>query len=204
MGEEVVKRKKEIKKRRKTMKTLRLSIILMFVAMATYAQVAVKTNVPMDVLRLPNLGVEVALGKKFSVDLAGYYNPWKFSDTKQHKLLLVQPELRYWFCDVFNGHFLGAHLMGGAYNTMGFEPPFALWDDMEDYRYKGRFYGAGISYGYSWVLDRHWNLEATIGVGYNYVTYERYECKDCAQKLEDSDKNYLGPTKAALNLIYVF
>ncbi|MBQ8608020.1 MAG: DUF3575 domain-containing protein [Bacteroidaceae bacterium] len=187
------------------MKTHRLTLILfLFVAYVAHAQVAVKTNVPMDILRLPNLGVEVALGKKYSIDLTGYYNPWKFSDSKQHKLLLVQPELRYWFCDVFNGHFIGAHLMAGAYNTMGFKPPFGLWDDMDTYRYKGRFYGGGLVYGYSWILDRHWNLEATIGIGYNYVTYEKYECKECAQKMGDSDKNYIGPTKAAVNLIYVF
>ena len=39
---------------------------------------------------------------------------------------MVQPELRYWLCDKFNGHFFGFHLMGGAYNTTGIDLPFLL------------------------------------------------------------------------------
>lgn len=182
-----------------------LLLIALIVATATSAQIAVKTNVPLDALRLPNAALEVGLTRKFTADLTGYYNPWKFSDGKQHKVMLVQPELRYWLCDAFNGHFFGLHFMGGVYNTMGFEPPlFPLWDDMEDYRYKGWFAGAGLSYGYSFVLDRHWNLEATLGFGYNYVDYQKYECKNCGDKLDEGDTHYIGPTKAAINLIYVF
>ncbi|MBQ8673509.1 MAG: DUF3575 domain-containing protein [Bacteroides sp.] len=179
-------------------------LLLLFLFCALRAQVALKTNVPMDVLRMPNLGVEAGVSKRLTLDLTGYYTPWKFSDTKMHKLLMVQPELRYWFCDKFNGHFLGLHLMGGVYNTMGFKPPFGLWDDMDEYRYKGQFYGAGLSYGYQFILDRHWNLEATLGLGYNYVTYRKYVCKDCGRQIEKSHKNYVGPTKAALNLVYIF
>lgn len=188
------------------MRRLKTIILLyLFVATAASAQIAVKTNVPLDVLRMPNAAVEVALTRKFTADLTGYYNPWKFSDDKQHKVAMIQPELRYWLCDVFNGHFFGLHFMGGAYNTMGFEPPlFPLWDDMEDYRYKGWFAGAGLSYGYSWILDRHWNLEATLGFGYNYVDYKKYECINCGSKVDEGDTHYIGPTKAAINLIYVF
>ena len=75
---------------------------------------------------------------------------------------------------------------------------------MEDYRYKGWFAGAGLSYGYSWILDRHWNLEATIGFGYNYVDFQKYECINCGSKVDEGDTHYIGPTKAAVNLIYVF
>ena len=184
-------------------------VLITMVCLLTFSlymqgQVAVKTNVVMDAFRLPNLGVEVGLSKKLTLDVPVYYNPWKFSDTKQMKLFMVQPELRYWLCDKFNGHFFGAHLMGGAYNTKGIKPPFALWDDMKDFRYKGRFYGGGVSYGYQFILGRHWNLEATVGVGYAYVTYKKYECSDCGEQLEKSHKNYFGPTKAALSLIYLF
>ncbi|MFR7875400.1 MAG: DUF3575 domain-containing protein [Butyricimonas paravirosa] len=36
------------------------------------------------------------------------YNPWKWSGIK-FKHWLVQPELRYWLCDQFSGHFFGVH-----------------------------------------------------------------------------------------------
>ena len=43
-----------------------------------YGQVAIKTNVPLDIVRIPNLGLEVGLSKKVTIDVPFYYNPWKF------------------------------------------------------------------------------------------------------------------------------
>ena len=39
---------------------------------------------------------------------------------------LVQPELRYWTCDVFNGWFFGLHALGGQINIGGDDVPFVL------------------------------------------------------------------------------
>jgi hypothetical protein len=38
-------------------------------------------------------------------------------------------------------------------------------------RYEGWFYGAGVSYGYQWVMSKHWNLEGNIGAGYARIHY---------------------------------
>ena len=165
-----------------------------------YGQVAVKTNVPLDVIRIPNLGLEVGLSKKVSIDVPFYYNPWKFSDDKQLKLSMVQPELRYWLCDKFNGHFFGVHAMVGNYHTSGLDLPFSIFE----YNAVNLRCLLRISYGYQFILGRHWNLEASLGLGYAKVTYKKYECKECGDMVEKSDKNYLGPTKAALSLIYLF
>lgn len=186
----------------KRLKTL--AVILLMTLTASAQQVALKTNVPLDILRMPNIGAEVELSKKLTFDLTGYYTPFKHSSDKQHKLLMVQPELRYWLCDTFNGHFFGLHLMGGAYNTWNVDMPFGVFDDIDKYRYKGRFYGGGISYGYQYILSPHWNIEGTVGVGYNYVTYKKYGCGNCGKKRDEGNKNYFGPTKLALNLIYLF
>ena len=153
-------------------------VCLLASSLFMYGQVAVKTNVAIDAVAIPNLGVEVGLSKKLTVDIPFYYNPWKYSDNKMLKLVMVQPELRYWLCDKFNGHFFGFHLMGGAYNTTGIDLPFSPFDDLKDFRYKGHFYA--------------------------YVRYKKYECEECGDMLEKSNKNYWGPTKAALNLIYIF
>jgi hypothetical protein len=117
---------------------------------------------------------------------------------------MVQPEVRYWLCDKFNGHFFGVHAMVGNYHTTGVDLPFSVFDDTDKYRYKGNFYGGGISYGYQFILGRHWNLEATLGFGYAYVDYKKYECKECGDMVEKSNKSYFGPTKAALSLVYLF
>ena len=52
------------------------------------------------------------------------------------------------------------------------------------------------------LLSRHWNMEASLGVGYAYSPYKLYG--RCARCLEKNHRNYVGPTKAALSMIYIF
>ena len=184
-------------------------ILFLFVTFFTstllYSQVVgVKTNVVMDALKIINLGAEVGLSKKLTLDLYANYNPWKYKDQKMMKMLAFRPELRYWFCDKFNGHFVGAHLHGGVYQAAAIDMPWGIWPELKEHRFKGHFYGFGVSYGYQWILGRHWNLEGNIGVGYARVKYKQYECKTCGEKVDEGHKNYVGPTKAAVSLIYLF
>ena len=111
-------------------RTLFVLMCLLASSLYMYGQITVKTNVAMDAVAIPNLGVEVGLSKKLTLDVPMYYNPWKYSDSKMLKLAMLQPELRYWLCDKFNGHFFGAHLMGGAYHTTGIDLPFSPFDDL--------------------------------------------------------------------------
>lgn len=65
--------------------------------------------------------------------------------------------------------------------------------------------GAGVAYGYSWILNRNWNIEAELGIGWVYSRYDVYRCADCGKKIRENEShNYFGPTKVAVNLIYVF
>ena len=57
-------------------------VCLLASSLFMYGQMAVKTNVAMDAVAIPNLGVEVGLSKKLTVDIPFYYNPWKYSDNK--------------------------------------------------------------------------------------------------------------------------
>ena len=82
--------------------------------------------------------------------------------------------------------------------------PWGIWPELKDHRFKGHFYGFGVSYGYQWILGKHWNLEGNIGIGYARVKYEQFECKTCGEKVKEGHKNYVGPTKAAVSLIYLF
>ncbi|MCC8096681.1 MAG: DUF3575 domain-containing protein, partial [Tannerellaceae bacterium] len=111
---------------------------------------------------------------------------------------LVQPEVRYWFCDRFNGHFMGIHGHYAEYNVAGLKIL-----NMEHFRYQGNLYGGGLSYGYHWILGDHWSIEATIGIGYAHLKYDKYPCDKCGEKIKDGIRNYVGPTKLGVNLIYV-
>lgn len=171
--------------------------------------VAVKTNLLYDAAATINLGVEKSLSPKWTLDVSGNLNAWNMSNGKKWKHWMVQPEARYWLCDKFSGHFFGIHAQGGQYNLSGIDADFSMlgtdFSLLKDKRYQGWFVGAGIGYGYSWILGKHWNLEAELGIGYNYSRYDEFECEGCGKKTqEDRDHHYVGPTKAAINLIYVF
>lgn len=159
---------------------------------------AIKTNALYWATTTPNLGIELGLSKKVTLDISGNYNPWTFGDNQKIKHWLVQPELRYWLCERFNGHFFGLH---GHYAEYNFSNIKAL--GLENYRYEGNLYGGGISYGYHWILNNRWSIEATIGVGYAYLDYDKYKCEECGTKLKEDTKNYWGPTKAGINIIYI-
>ena len=182
---------------------------LLFACNARAQKVAVKTNIFYDVSAIVNAGIELGLSDKWTLDLSGSFNGWSTSGEKKWKHWMVQPEVRYWLCDKFSGHFFGFHLHGGQYNIGGLKNGIRLFgtdfSQLTDYRYQGWFAGTGIGYGYSWILGRHWNLEAEIGLGYSYTRYDKFECAGCGEKVEeDKTHHYVGPTKAALNLIYVF
>jgi hypothetical protein len=170
-------------------------------------QVALKTNLLYDATATPNLGMEIGIGKKHSMQVFYGLHPWSFGHGEDQKYLkhwVVNPEWRYWFCHRFNGSFIGIHAFGGQYNAANIKMPFGWWDDLQDHRFEGWYVGGGVSYGYQWVLSKHWNFEAAIGVGAAYIDYDKFNCGTCGKKVDDGHKIYVGPTKAALSLVYLF
>lgn len=181
-----------------------------FVGISAYGQkAAVKTNILYDAAATVNLGIEVGLAPRWTLDLSGNYNGWTLPGDMRWKHWMVQPEARYWFCDRFAGHFLGLHALGGQCNAGGIKNNIKFlgtdFSKMTDRRYQGWFAGAGAAYGHAWVLGRHWNLEAELGVGWIYAAYDVFPCAVCGTKISSGNSHhYFGPTKAAINFVYVF
>lgn len=165
--------------------------------------IAVKTNLLYDATTTVNLGGEFSLGKKTTLDVPLNMNLWTFSDNKKFKHWLVQPELRFWSCESFNGFFWGVHAHAGLFNVGGIKLPFGVFHTLEDHRYEGHLYGAGVGIGYQWVLGKRWNLELGVGAGYTRFEYDKYECERCGEKLKEGSRNYFGPDRVALSLIYI-
>lgn len=187
-----------------------LLILTVLGILSTNAQnVGLKTNLLYDALLTPTIGVEVGLAPKWTIDVSGSLNDWAINN-KRWKQWNVQPEARFWFCERFSGHFLALHGIGGQFNfgNLNFGGNNFLGTNLkqlENHRLQGWMAGAGIGYGYSWILSKHWNFEAELGLGWIYTRYDVYECQGCGRKTEENvPHNYVGPTKAALNLIYVF
>lgn len=186
-----------------------MAIVIGGASQAVRAQdVAIKTNLVADGLLSPNLGIEIALAPKWSLDVSGQLNAWTLSNDRRWKHWMVQPEARYWFCEALGGHFIGIHAMGGQYNVGNIDAGFKFlgtdFSRLKDHRYQGWFAGLGVAYGYSWLLGKHWNLEAELGLGWMYTRFDRFECAGCGRRVGEGHHNYVGPTKVAVSIAYVF
>lgn len=189
---------------------MRRTILIFFLAICwaggrAWAQdIGVKTNILYWATSTPNLGFEFGLGKRTTLDLTGGYNPWTLDREANRKIRhwMVMPEFRYWLCERFNGHFFGVHSGYAFYNLSGVRIPFR-GKSTKDHRYQGWATGLGLSYGYNWILGKRWNLEATLGFGYVYTNYDKYDCATCGKFRGSQDKHYFGPTKAGISIIYM-
>lgn len=166
--------------------------------------VGIKTNVPYWGTATFNLGAEVRLGRHWTLDAEVGLNPFDGKNDdgsygKSLKHLRVHPELRYWFCESFYRHFVGLHVPYLLYNVSDIKLLGA-----ENERHQGWGTGVGVSYGYSWLLSEHWNLEASVGIGYLYLESDKYPCTSCGSKMETVKKHYFGPTQLGVSFIYLF
>lgn len=189
--------------------------LLQVICIHSFAQkVAIKNNLAYDAFKTPNFSLEFSMGRKWTIDTQIGMNSFFYtkdatsSRYKNRKFShwLVQPELRYWTCDVFNGWFFGLHAHGGQMNASGIDVPFILRKSnggMKDYRYEGYFGGGGLSAGYQWLLSDRFNIEASLGLGYSHIWYDKYKCTACGAKLGRGAADYLGPTKIAISIIYM-
>lgn len=194
--------------------TLAVIFLLSFAGTASAQKVAVKTNSLYWATATPNMGFEFAMGDRWTFEIAGGYNPWtldKESNIKA-KHFLVTPEFRYWFCESFQGHFIGINGNYTQFNVGGILVPELFYevesegyflDDLQYRRSQGWAAGAGITYGYAWPISRRWNMEFTLGIGWWYTEYDRYETKVCGMFQDSVSRHVFGLTDLGLSFIYM-
>lgn len=165
---------------------------------------ALKTNLLFDLALIPNLELELPLGKRNRWSLnAEWMFLWWLLDNDKYCLQILSGglEARYWLGNrtthrILAGHFLGFYAGGGKYDLQ--------WK--ED-GYQGEFYiASGISYGYSTPIARRLNLEFSIGIGLLRTSYEHYHAINNYRTLlwqNDGNYSWLGPTKAKISLVWL-
>jgi len=165
----------------------------------------VKTNLLYDLTTTLSLAGEFRLSHKSTLDPAFHLNPWTFNraENTKFKFFLFQPEFRLWECEAFNGHFFGLHGHYAFFNV-GHLPSGPFTQTMNAYRFRGNLAGAGVSYGYHWIVAPRWGVEAEIGAGYARLWYDKYPCQSCSKQLTSETKDYWGVTRAGISLMYLF
>ncbi len=166
---------------------------------------ALKTNLLFGAALMPNVEIEVPIGRRWSVN-GEYMFPWWLFDGDKYSLQILMGGLegRYWLGsqanrqsrDVLTGHFLGLYAGGGKYDLQ--------W---QENGYQGEFFiAAGISYGYARKIARNLRLEFNIGIGVLRTDYRHYHARDNYQTLlwqENGKYTWFGPTKAKISLVWL-
>lgn len=179
--------------------------------------IGLKTNLLADAIAIPMGGLEFQLGKKISLDLQGWYTKYNIfcKEDDNTNVYGFAPELRWWARGraMERGSFFGVHAMTAWY-TMKWRDGFLYQNGGKD-QYDvnaGNIHPAwsvGLTYGYSFALDRkaRWGLEFLLGVGYGSYNQNLGAWSEGDKKwyiYEHENNTHTGITRAGINLTYRF
>lgn len=153
--------------------------------------IAIKTNALSDLGLVPNIGTELVIGEKSSlnVEMMGTVaKPWGLD----FEMAMGSLQYRYWISKrSMTELFVGAGLKAGAYtynNKRG--------------SYKADVAAAEVVAGYAWPLAKRWNLEVQYGLGL-LVRYanEMPVAEGATQHL--GMKYDIATTSIGINIVYI-
>lgn len=165
----------------------------------------IHTNLLYDAALMPDLGIEVAFGRHYSL-LFEYAMAWWSSSSDLswcYRLAHGTVEGRYWLrgwnrseTAQPTGHFFGLYASMGMYDlefhgdgVQSMPTPFSM----------------GVSYGYAFRLNRQFTLQCGLGVGFLQTRYHRYIHNPQVQTLDATrraDRLWVGPTRAMVSLVW--
>ena len=158
-----------------------------------------RTNLLYDLALLPNAGVEMAIGRNWTLLAEGTFN-WIGSNAKHRywRIGSLGLEARYWpggpmSALMHRGHHWGLYATAARYDVefggKGYQADFNC--------------GGGISYGYSAPIARKLSLDFGLTVGYLGGKYKEYKPIDSHYVWQDDKTlNYFGPIKAEIALVW--
>ena len=205
-------------------KSLFLIVVLAMMCLPTRSQVvALRTNMAYDATLTPNLGVEMRLDSAWTLGANVGLNAWDIDKDKNKKWrhLLVSPNVRRYFrpkrdsryavTDSLWGIALGStrrvsflelDAIYSHFNVGNARIPFGLYSAIKDRRLQGDLVALGAQYGWSWIMARHWRIEAEAGIAVGYAWFKEYDCEHCGTYYGRGDRIFLLP-QLGINVVYI-
>lgn len=184
------------------MKRLLAVLLLAFAGLAARAQGASVSTNAIDYANFGTVNVEAsyAIAQHWCMTAGLRYNPftWK-ADTEagvmQNRQQSYAVGVRYWPWHVYSGWWLSAKGQYQEYNAGGIAEPLTR---------EGDRFGAGIGAGYSYMLGRHFNLEAGVGAWAGHDSHVTYSCPECGRVVDRGNGFFALLNEILLSLSYVF
>jgi len=145
-----------------------------------------------------NLEGSLATSQHWSMTAVAKFNPFRFE--YKGKPLSARQQLyglgmRFWPWHVYSGWWAGTRLQYQEYNRGGIKT------EATD---EGDRFGVGLSGGYSYMLNKHLNLDVGVGVWGGYDRYVTYACPVCGVTVDSGERGFILPSDLMLSLVYVF
>lgn len=184
---------------------LRFLFITLFSFAISMTAEAQKVSLGTDAIQWANFGTAnlemgISVHQHLSLSIGGRYNPWDFHS--QSGLLVRNQQaggylgLRYWPWYVYSGWWIGAKVQYADYSRTG------VWRQALE---EGQRVGGGLSFGYTVMLNEHFNLEFGAGVwGGRALKYTLYECPVCMDVRKMGPCNFMDIDNVSLSMFYVF
>lgn len=145
-----------------------LSLLFLASTFFSYGQTYVKFNGASALALIPNIGVEISIGKKVTFQFDATASFWESVNGAPFKALIITPEVRYHFNEKNNGFYVGANVSGGTFELQKYG-----YKDTDFYQ-KGYNYMLGLTLGYQWKLSDKWALDLFVGGGHQEAFYKGY------------------------------
>ena len=193
----------------KLVKKIFVSVVLLIACMSAdrvgAQTVALRNNLLYDATLTPNLGADIRVDSLWTIGALVGLNAWDIDKDKNKKWrhFLIAPNVRRWLGDsLFHKSYVEADLIYSHYNVGNTKIPFGLYSGVKDRRLQGDLIALGGKYGYSWILARHWRIEAEAGIAVGYAWFKEYECATCGKQLGNGDRIFLLP-QLGINVVYI-
>ena len=134
--------------------------------------VALRNNLLYDATLTPNLGADIRVDSLWTIGVP------------------------------FHKSYVEGDLIYSHFNVGNTKIPFGLYSAVKDRRLQGDLVALGGKYGYSWILARHWRIEAEAGIAVGYAWFKEYECATCGKQLGNGDRIFLLP-QLGINVVYI-
>lgn len=163
--------------------------------------VGVKTNMLYDAMLVPNGGLEIYLGKNWSIDAYWMYAWWKSDRVHNYwRTYGGDVELRKWLGSAARSKPLTGHHIGAYAQIVTYD--FELGG--RGYLADRWSYAAGVSYGYSLPVAKRLNIDFSMGLGYMGGEYKEYLPQDGHYVWQSTKRrHWIGPTKAEISLVWL-
>lgn len=161
--------------------------------------VQLKTNTFWILTGTLNLGIEVQVDPKCSIDIPVTFSPYDMgSNRRKWRILSMQPEARWWWQKrAGEGQYAGIHL-----SVAGFNIAFKGTERYQDPQVPA--VGLGLSYGYSFRLDANhrWWMDLNGGLGFIHYRYDKFDNAHNGRLISSGSGMYWGVTRLSVGISY--